>query len=200
MWLQLVFIIRACIVPNAEFDQIQKSQVQKTANAFYKKFESLFGKKNCSYSIHLISAHILQIRGDLPLTERSAFKYENVYSELRDLFQPGTISPSKQILKNCYMKRILENHNCSKSNFYDVESKGLEDNSLIYTFKNNVHSFFKIIEKTDNNNFVCNPQGRFSCKTDFLKEIYWDKVGVYEVGPYSNERVSIQREKKLMEK
>ena len=194
LWLQLTFIMRACILPNAEFEQIPKTIIESTALSFYKNFQSLFGERNCSYSIHLIGSHITQIRGDLPFTERSAFKYENFYAELRNLFQPGTISTSKQILKNCYMKRILENHNCVKSIFYDVESQGRENNSLIYVMnEKKVYNFFKIIEKIDENNFLCNPQGRFSYKSDLLKDIDWDKVGVFTVGPYSNDTVVVQR-------
>ena len=192
LWLQLAFSLRACIVPNVEFEPISKNLIKMTALSFYKNFESLFGKRNCSYSIHMTS-HLLEIRGEVPLTERSAFKFENFYSELRNLFQPGTISPTKQIIRNCYMKRHLENHNCVKSNFYDIESNGREDNSLIYLYDNNMHQLYKIIEKIDENNYVCNPQGRFSYKTDLLNNVNWDLVGVYKVGPYSNEKVNIHR-------
>ena len=194
MWLQLTFILRACTVPNAEFDQISNNVIESTALSFYKNYENLFGKRNCSYSIHLITCHLLQMRGDVPLTETSAFKYENFYAELRNLFQPGTISPSKQILRNCYMKRLLENHNCAKSNFYDIESKGKEDNSLIYYLDDDKEfCFFKIVEKIDNNNFICQPQGKFKYQCDLLKDLPWDRVGVFKVGPYSDEKTLIKR-------
>lgn len=122
-WLQLAYIMRACILPNEEFYQISNSVVNNTAQAFYKNYEALYGPKNCSYSIHLITNHILQIKGDQPLTAKSAFKYENFYSELRNLFQPGTISTSKQILRNCYMKRNLENHCCKKKFILTLKKK-----------------------------------------------------------------------------
>ena len=132
VWMYLAFILRSCILTNREFDLISKNLIKKCALSFYKLYESVYGKCNCSYSIHIIACHILQIRGDEPLTEKSAFKYENFYSELRNLFQPGTISPSKQILQNCYMKRQLEPHNCEKSIFFDIEKDGKENNSLVY--------------------------------------------------------------------
>lgn len=140
--------------------------------------------------------HVLDIRGDEPLTERSAFKYENFYSEVRNLFQPGTISPSKQILQNCFMKRTLENHTCKKSIFYDIEKNGKENNSLIYYIdENNAYKFFQIIEIIDENNFICHPQGKFLYKNDLLKDINWERVGVFKVGPYSTEKVRIHRKK-----
>ena len=193
-WLQLTFIMRACTIPNTEFEMIPNAIIHRTALAFYKNFESLYGKKNCSYSMHMLPNHILDIRGNDPLTEKSAFKFENFYSELRNLFQPGTISPSKQMLQNCYMKRLLENHSCQKSIYYDTEKKGRERNSLIYYLdENKKYKIFNIIEKIDNNNFICNPQGRFPCKSGLFKELNWEKVGVFNVGPYSNETVTINR-------
>ena len=98
IWLQLAFIMRACVLPNNEFNEISPSVINAVATSFYKNYEAVYGAKNCTYSIHLIACHLLEIRGQVPLTERSAFKYENFYSEIKNLFQPGTISASKQIL------------------------------------------------------------------------------------------------------
>ena len=194
VWLQLTFILRACVLPNNEFEHISNNVIRDVATSFYKNYEAIYGKKNCTYSIHLIAAHILDIRGQVPLTDRSAFKYENFYSELHNLFQPGTISPTKQMLRNCYMKRHLEKHNCVKSNFYDIEKKGRENNSLIYYMdENNQYKFFKIVEKLDENSFMCNPQGRFTFRNEILKDIKWEKIGVFTVGPYNNDLIKINR-------
>ena len=193
-WLQLTYIMRACILPNEEFEQIPDHVIKTISTSFYKNFESLYGKKICSYSIHMIGNHILDIKGEEPLTSKSAFKYEDFYAEVRNLFQPGTIAPSKQILKDCYMKRYLENHNCEKSIFYDIEKSGKENNSLVYIFdENKKYNFYNIIEKIDDNNFLCNAQGRFIYKSDVLKDVDWEKVGVFKIGPYSNETFTIKR-------
>lgn len=194
LWLQITFILRACLLTEEEFNEIPNHLINSTAHSFYKNYESVYGPKNCTYSIHLIASHLLQIRGDAPLTERSAFKYENFYSELRNLFQPGTTSCSKQILTNCYMKRQLENHNCKKSNFYDTEKKGKENNSLVYYIdENKNYNFFNIIEKIDENNFICNPQGKYRYQNELVKDIDWGKVGIFKVGPYSEEKIQIHR-------
>ena len=194
IWFQLTYVLRACTLPNKQFNEISNKVIEETALAFYKNFEYMFGQKNCTYSVHVVSSHILQIRGDQPLTETSAFKYENFYSELRNLFQAGTISPTKQILRNCYMKRQLEKHACERKIFYDIEKKGKENNSLVYYVDDeNEHKIFQIIKKIDENNFICNPQGRYNYKCDLLSHLDWGKVGVFKAGPFSHEEIKLER-------
>ena len=196
IWLQIAFVMRSCVIPNKEFEKISTNVISNTAMSFYKNFESVYGKKNCSYSIHVFPSHVLQIRGDQPLTSRSAFKYENFYSEMKNLFQPGTIAPAKQVLQNCYMKRQLEQHNCEKSIFFDVQKRGKEDNSLIYYVDDNAeYQFFRIIKINDNGTFTCNPQGRYEFKFDLVKDLKWEKVGVFKVGPYSSQEIVVPRNK-----
>ena len=138
MWLQLAFVIRACIVTNAEFDAINKATITGLAKDFYKIYEKVYGHTNCTYSIHIVASHILQIRGDEPLTSRSAFIFESFYAEMKNLFCPGTLSPLKQILKNCIIKRQLQPHTCSTPIKYsemppiDQINPGKENNHSIY--------------------------------------------------------------------
>lgn len=201
VWLYLTYIMRACIIPNQEFAEIDRNDVKECARNFYKLFEQCFGEHNCSYSIHVFPSHILRIRGDNPLTETSAFKYESFYSEMKNLFQPGTTSPTKQILQNTLMKRILEPHCCKKPIKYDTiqkKKKGLENNSMIYVFdqESNKHLFYNIIEKQSNNTFKCTEQGRFNYTCDYTPEINWPSVGVYKLGP-SNLKEKIIREEEI---
>lgn len=192
LWLQLAYIMRSCVLTNEEYELINENDLKITAKSFYKNFESLYGKNNCTYSVHTIAGHIFQIRGDEPLTEKSAFKYENFYAELRNLFQPGTISPSKQILKNCYMKRKLEKHVCKRKNFFDVEKNGKENNSLIYYLdEQKKYQFFNIIKMNNNGTVTCNPQGRYPFKSDLLPNLSWEKIGVFKVGPHSDDEIIV---------
>lgn len=196
LWLQFTFALRACILPNKEFNLLSKNFIEKTAKAFYKNYEAVYGDKQCSYSVHTMSSHIIEVRGDKPLPEKSAFKFENFYSELRNLFQPGTNSPTKQILQNCYMKKQLEFHCCEKSIFYDTEKKGKEDNSLVYYVdENNVYQLFRIIKVNSNGTLTCQPQGRHPFQTDIARELKWEGVGVFRVGPFSTEEVVINMDK-----
>ena len=196
IWFQLAYIMRACTISNKEFYKINDEVIINTGLSFYKNFQAVYDKKNCTYSIHLIGTHINVIRGKDPLTARSAFKFENFYSEMKNLFQPGTRATSKQILENTFMKRCLENHNCEKSIFFDTEKKrGRENNSLIYYIENGDYKFFNIINKIDENNFMCIPQGKFPYRNELVKELKWEKVGVFKVGPYSTDEILVKREK-----
>lgn len=197
IWLYLAYMTRACIVPNEEFENIANTDVKNACEKFYSLFEKCFGKNNCTYSVHVVPSHLLRIRGDKPFTETSAFVYESFYSEMKQLFQPGTNSTLKQILQNTLMKRILEQHSCKKPIKYSVKSskkKGLENNSIVYVYNHeNEHEFYNILEINENDSFTCQPRGRFEYRNPLTPELKWNTVGVYEVGPSSSETKIIQR-------
>ena len=165
MWLHLVFMIRSCVLPNEEFQKVNIDHVKYACKKFYTLFQELFGEINCSYSIHIVPSHLLLIRGDQPLTFRSAFKFENFFSEMRNMFHAGTVSPLKQILQNCYMKRILEHHVCQKETYFAAEkipkpgvkfNPSKENNHLIYTLNDDdTICMYSIIKIIDYNHFKC---------------------------------------------
>lgn len=65
---------------------------------------------------------------------------------------------------------------------------------MIYNLNdNNEYQFFNIIKKIDDNNFICNPQGKFPHKCPLTKDLDWSKVGVFKVGPYSDEEIVMNR-------
>ena len=66
LWLLLAFMIRACIIPNNEFNYVEKNDIKMAAYSFYTVYEQLFGPRNCTYTVHVVCSHILQIRG-IPL-------------------------------------------------------------------------------------------------------------------------------------
>ena len=197
IWLNLAYIVRACVIPNIEFDCINVFDIKRACAKFYTLFEKCFGEKNCSYSIHTFSSHALKVRGDVPFTERSAFRYENFYSEIKHLFQPGTTSPLKQILQNTFMKRSLEKHYCSKTIKYScvkVPNSGLENNSMIYIFNDkNEYDLYNIIQINDDNTYQCTRQGRFEFECPLTPEIKWSSVGVFKTGPASNTFVNLKK-------
>ena len=203
IWLHLAFMIRACILPNDEYTNVDKEQLKSACRKFYELYEKVYGQKNCTYSIHVVGSHLFQIRGKRPLTSKSAFKFESFFSEVRNLFHAGTVSPLKQILQNCYMKRLLEFHCCEKKTFFSAEKKpkpgkkfnpGQENNSLIYTYnEENVLDIFVIDEIIDENNFNCKIQGKFPLKLQLTPEYNWNEVGVFKMGPISEEKVVVKR-------
>ena len=199
LWLQIAFVIRACVLTNEEFNVINKNTISELAKNFYKNFEKVYGPQNCTYSIHIVASHILKIRGNEPLTSRSAFIFENFYGEMKNLFCPGTISPLKQILKNCIMKRLLQPHHCSSPIKYssmpplEKLNIGKENNYCIYTLKHNEHCIYNIVSDNGDNTFTCVKQGKFEAKFNELKKLNWSQVGVYEIGPICDEPVVINK-------
>ena len=193
-WLYLAYIMRAGVLPNKEFDEVEKNDIKIACRKYFSLFEQCFGQKNCSYSIHVFASHLLTIRGDKPFTERSAFVFESFYAEMKNLFHPGTSSPLKQILSNTLMKREMETHFCNKPIKYDCEkSNVLENNSMIYIFnEKKEHEFYNIVKKNDDNSYQCTQQGRFPYKCSLTQELNWSLVGVYNIGPSNSTEINIK--------
>lgn len=197
-WLQLAFILRACVLSNEEFDKIRKTTINSLSQGFYKNYEKVYGPNNCTYSIHIVSCHVLQIRGDQPITARSAFIFENFYAEMKNLFCPGTRSPLKQVLKNCYLKRQLQPHCCQNPIKYSkmppIENIniGKENNHSVYILDEEYgHCMYNIIEENNDNTFTCTKQGKYEVEFDELKSLKWSQVGVYRLGPTCDEPVRV---------
>ena len=194
VWLAHVFMIRSCIVPNAEFENISKAHIINACELFYNLFYEIYGQRNCAYSVHIVPSHLLKIRGNEPLTERSAFKFESFYSEMKNLFKAGTTSPLKQILQNTLMKRLLEYHTCKNTIFFDAQNdtETMENNSSIYTYENNKYEMY-VIQSIHDDEFICKRQGKFEFKPTVLPEYDWKTVGVFRKGPIGDDLYTIQR-------
>ena len=168
---------------------------QEVANAmseFYSLYEQLFGTQNCTYTVHVVCSHLLAIRNNMPLTETSAFQFENFYSELRHSYAPGTPSTLKQIFQSTLLRRILGHHCCIEDIFYSKKDTELECNSLVYCYENGQHNMFKIKEMSANTEeIICTKQGRYT--TTFIEKptLPWGTIGVYEVGGTLNDQVTI---------
>lgn len=194
LWEMLAFMIRACILPNAEYDNVNKNQIKYCQKNFYLIYEQLFGDKNCSYSIHVVISHLLDMRKYGPLTETSAFRFEAFYAELRKAFQPGTTSVVKQMMQTVLLKRKLTKHICEEKIYLNAKDTALECNSMIYVFDNNVHSIYKIKSIENDETLVCNQLGNHSVSLPCTTMLNWSAVGVYRKGGLSSEDVIIMRE------
>lgn len=195
VWLLLAFMIRACVLPEIEYVNINENEISYASNQFYTLFEKLFSAKNCTYSVHIIGCHLPQIRALGPLTETSAFAFENFYAELRKSFMPGTVSTLKQMLEKIYLKRTLTYHSCQKSIYYSVKDTPLESNSMIYTYENGTYNMYKItkIEKENSEIFHCNIQGKIDIDFDEAADVDWSKVGVFKEGATGNDDIIIEK-------
>lgn len=194
VWLDLAYMIRTCIVTNEEFDFISNELIVRVCIHFYRNYEKIYGVSNCTYSVHVVGSHLLQMRGTSPLNSRSAFKYESFYAEMKNLFCPGTPSTTKQILRNCLMKRQLENHACVKKIKYQIppRKETRENNSSIYVLNGNAHEMYNIKEKNPNKTFTCVKQGKFTAQFNDIMKKNWSDVGVYKLGPTCDKPIIIK--------
>lgn len=192
VWEMLAFMIRACILPEDEFANVNVNHIKYCQRFFYINYQQLFGKKNCTYSIHIVSSHLLQMRILGPLTETSAFRFENFYAELRKSFQPGTVSVVKQMLQNIMLKRIISKHVCKEKIYLREKDTPLECNSLIYVYENSNHIVYKI-KKINNNQLICNQLGNHEITMPCTNMLNWSTVGVYRKGGLSSVDVIVNR-------
>ena len=193
LWEMFAFMIRACILPENEFSNVNIANIKYCLEKFYILYEQLFGPQNCTYSVHVLCSHLMMMRESGPLTETSAYKFEAFYAELRNSFQPGTQSVLKQMFQTVLLKRMLGNHVCQEKIFYSEKDTALECNSLIYTYENNVHLIYKI-QSIENNDFICNQLGNHPIEFPCTNMLNWASVGVYRKGGLSSENVVVKRE------
>lgn len=187
-------MIRSCIIPNVEFNDLDSDIVHSACKEFYELYESLFGVLNCPYYVHVLTSHLLKIRGKNPLTFNSAFGFESFYGEVRKAFVPGTPSPLKQILKNVMMKRVLGSHNCKLSIKYTVKNTPKECNNLIYTYKNSKYQFYQIKANQEDKLFECQ-EINTNIKEFTEKNLPWHRIGVFEKGDGFGETIFIHLDK-----
>ena len=190
LWLLLAFMMRACCIPTAEFQQNKLEDISYCSDQYYKLYEKLFGVYNCSYNTHVVFSHTLEIRAHGPLTLTSAFGFEQFYGEVRNSYTPGTVSTLKQIMQKVYLKRELSRHTCKPKIVFKLNDTSLECNNLIYTFKFGKYQMYKInhISETE---FDC-----FKIKTENITfpgatSLPWKKVGVFKFNEVTSESVKI---------
>ena len=193
LWFLLTFIFRACVIPECEYAHINQNEIKNAAKQFYVLYQQLFTTKNCTYSIHVFISHLLKIRSLGPLTEFSAFPFENFYGELRKAFVPGTVSGLKQIMQKVYLKRSVSYHCCKKTIYYSPKDTALEMNSIIYIFSNGNYNMYKIFKIEPDNVFHCYVQGKIEIEFDEATDLSWSKIGVFREGATGSEEIIIQK-------
>lgn len=180
LWLLLAYMLRACTVPNKEFQPIPLKDIDYCADAFYSLYEALFGATNCTYNTHMVGSHFLEMRYHGPLTSTSTFPFESFYGEMRNCFVPGTKSCLKQIFQKVLLKRSLSNHCCETPIKYTNYDTALESNSMIYCFNDRAYNLYKIVSK-NNDTLNCH---RIETTPAKFKEVPqtldWSKVGVFK--------------------
>ena len=137
-----------------------------------------------------MATHLQKIRGNQPLTDTSAFKYENFYSEIRKSFAAGTQSTLKQIFQRTLLKRALSFHSCVAPIFYSQKTSRMEANNIVYLYKNASYKMYKI-HSIHENLLLCHEQGYFQTTYKETPELNWKNVGEFKEGGLSEESTSI---------
>ena len=193
LWELLAFMTKACILPEEEYEVVSQNLIKYSMKHFYNLYEQLYGPQNCTYSIHIVSSHLLVMRSMGPLTENSAFRFESFYAELRKSFQPGTISGVKQMFQSVILKRLLSKHVCRETIFLKAKDSALESNSLIYVFQEKTHVIYKI-KSIEGDILLCNQLGNHAVELQTSNVLNWSTVGVYRKGGLSSEDVHVDRQ------
>ena len=186
LWLNYVFIMRSSIIPSEEFANVPLQVIQNCCTTFYKLFENVHGEINCTYNLHTLISHLLEIRTHGPLTETSAFKFESFYGEVRRSFVPGTPSTLKQVLKNIILKRNISPHFCDSNISITNYDTPLECNNLIYCYKNKEYLVYKV-NNIENDSFSCNKIGQYPVHYNQTPNLNWSTVGVFRRGGISSD-------------
>ena len=174
-------MLRACVIPQHEFQRLSDTIVSHCSKQFYTLYEKTFGQVNCSYNTHIMGAHLIEMRVHGPLTLTSAFGFENFYGELRNSFVPGTVSPLKQIMRKILLKRSLTDHACLPSIHITTHETALECNNLIYTFTNREYNFYKVIDvQNDDDILNCVKINTTEVFFEETPNLNWDLVGVFK--------------------
>ena len=179
VWLLLVYLVRACIIPANEFKNIDLAIIEFCGDKFYSLYEALFGSINCTYNTHVVGTHMLEMRFHGPLTMTSSFPFESFYGELRQAFVPGTQSPLKQIFEKVMAKKVLENHVCQIPIFFSDHDTALECNTLIYTFSDLQYHLYKVV-KEEKEMLKCRRITHIPATfSEVPRKLDWAKIGVF---------------------
>ena len=177
LWLLYVFQIRAFVLPEEEFSNVQNEDIQYCCDQFCVIFEQLFGTSNSSYNIRMMS-HLRQVRERGKLTDTSTFKHESYYGEMRRSYVPGTPSTGKQILKSAYIRRSIPHKNCQKPLKLSPKQTSRSCDNLIYIFTNNKYKFYVIKKILQNGSFLCVQFGKRQYDPPEIS-LKWADVGVF---------------------
>ena len=192
MWLNLSYMIKACVIPSEEFRQLPDGLVETCMKSFYSLYEKLFGARNCTYNTHVVGSHLIEIRFHGPLTQTSAFPFESFYGEMRNSFVPGTPSTLKQIMQNVLIKRAISNHRCENSIYISPKETSQQANNLIYCFVNRSYVLYKVIS-VDGDSITCLNMETLPCIFPETPNLSWNLIGVFKQGNICNEPITINR-------
>ena len=133
-WLLTVFVVRAVNLPDSALASLgEKVDLERTFQYWYEIFEASFGKRNCSYNVHIFASHLLAIRQVAGLSDLSAVDYEDHYNLLKRSYRPGTVALGTQALQNTHLAKLYGGHNCKRSKNLSLMSTARVEDRLVFT-------------------------------------------------------------------
>ena len=131
VWLMTVFAYRAMILPDVPFTKWSgKYDVTQLLTLWYREFEAVYGKQNCSYNPHTFF-HLPEVRELGQLSETSAYDFENHYNQLKRSYRPGSASTGKQALSSLLLANG-HGHRCRREKHVSGKVTSKTDDSWCF--------------------------------------------------------------------
>lgn len=122
------------------------------------------------------------------MNEHSAFMFEGMFARLKEGYKSGTPNIGKQSIQNMLLRTRHEHHVCERRPKFADHATSKLDDSLVYIYNSEGFSFFKVMEKKNEDLLLCH---RVITRPldDKLK---WRLVGVFKVAFVDHDVVNLR--------
>lgn len=160
VWALTVFIVRAVSLPQEFYEDVLKDyDFRDIIGKWYKQYEKTFGVENCVYNVHMFS-HVMKVRELGPVTDTSAFRFEDHYAFLRKSYRAGTNSIGTQAIRNSYLA-LREGHLCKKTMKISNRVTSKVDDRYIFTACRTIIRVISVTEEDVNGVIIPYESGYF---------------------------------------
>ena len=208
LWMRLCYLLRSTMMDDQDFQAIEEEKNSQRSRygkhslldiqqRWYIQFQHQFGKGACSYNIHLVGSHLLEIRKMRSMTETSAFPFESEYGSLIKRIVPGTRHVGKQALVNTFLAVSRDHHSCQhKLKFNLNRKKVLAQDYLIYD--QSTLDFYALVSQTSDHLYKA-VKVKKSCYRPFNhfpeEHVYdvmdWELLAVYKYEGEEEDEVTV---------
>jgi hypothetical protein len=193
LWLKMIYSLRANIVPDEDYEKINKVFLERNNKTMFTMWQKHFGRGAMTYNNHVFCCHMERLRTQGVLTSLSAFSFEASYSILKNSLRVGTMSTGKQALQKLYMRSILrKGHVCERKLKYETDKvkSTQRDNSIIFLGGS---AFLKIQQITPDyimHGLLANTS---PYRADIIVGLLWRHVGVFTFDSWGPRTASVAR-------
>ena len=208
LWMRMCYLLRATMMDNKDFEVIEAKKRSQRSDAgkhslldiqhrWYIQVQHQFGKGVCSYNIHLMGSHLLEIRMMGSMTKTSAFPFESFYGYLIKKTATGARHIGKQALVNSFLAVNWDHHSCQhKLKFNLKRNKAIAQDYLIYD--RSTLDFYALVSQTEGNLYravkvkksLYRPFSQFP-QEHVLDVLDWELLAVYKYDGEEEDEVTI---------